>query len=195
MIYAQLTWVIVLFALGVSVARWWASRWVKVAAGALTVAAAFTVTADGSALVQHLVALQHAPSVALVLLAVLYCARKFFDAPLTGERDRLLAVVAVTAALFYPPALGVGYADPYALGYHPTFALAAAAVALPLWWFAPARVVAVWLTAALLVHGFGFGESENLWDYLFDPIVFVVAVAWTVRTVAGRLVALVSRLN
>jgi len=88
----------------------------------------------------------------------------------------------------YPAALGLGGIDPYVLGWtSPLVMLGAAAVA-----------------ALLIVRGNRFGyvllvagllwqldvlESENAWDYLVDPIYFLLSPFGIVRFVRPRLEA------
>jgi hypothetical protein len=91
-----------------------------------------------------------------------------------GRRALLLLIVLAAAAL-YPMALGWGSFDPYRLGYgSPWFlavllALAMAAIFLGL------SEIAYAVTLAVLAWGVGWYESNNLWDYLLDPLVAVYA--------------------
>lgn len=84
-------------------------------------------------------------------------------------------VLVVVSVVLYPTALGLTYFDLYAYGYYPIilgpilFVLFASAV-----WFG------LTLSAALLAMGFlafalGILESDNLWDYLIDPVVAAYA--------------------
>lgn len=81
----------------------------------------------------------------------------------------LAAALVLVALVFYPMSLGLTLADPYAHGFYPTV-LSALLFAFFFW-----AVLAGWyLSAALLALSFaGFAghwlESDNLWDYLFDP--------------------------
>lgn len=83
-------------------------------------------------------------------------------------------VLVVVALLFYPLSLGVAWIDPYAYGYYPSV-LSASLLAL----FMMAVFAGWWLIAGLMALAYlGFAghwlESDNLWDYLFDvPLVLV----------------------
>ncbi len=119
--------------------------------------------------------------VTLVLLGALFAARcgahRVF-AP--GEALLVAGLAALTGALFYPPALGLGPVDPYAWGYgEGSFTLAVGGVSAVAW-LAGRRVLALALVAALAAWRLGWLESSNLWDYLID-----------VPLAAGSLVALV----
>ena len=82
-------------------------------------------------------------------------------------------------------ALGLGSVDPYEWG----------------WQFSPLFVVMGVLTAWLLWRGYRFGlvlliagaafhlrllESTNYWDYLLDPVYFVVSIIATSRRLTSR---------
>jgi hypothetical protein len=81
-----------------------------------------------------------------------------------------LAIVVVSLVL-YPTALGLTYFDLYAFGYYPIilgpiiFVLFASSL-----WFG-LTLSAVLLAAGFLAFALGILESDNLWDYLLDPVV------------------------
>ena len=83
----------------------------------------------------------------------------------------------------YPAAVGLGGFDPYVLGWaSPVVVLAAAVVAVGLIWRGN-RFGYVLLVAGLLWQ-LDVLESENAWDYLVDPISFLLspfAIAGFVR--------------
>ncbi|MDR1888876.1 MAG: hypothetical protein LBQ81_05775 [Zoogloeaceae bacterium] len=90
----------------------------------------------------------------------------------TGQEARWLPLlIAVTALLFYPPALGLGMLDPYAWGYDAAALLPLTVGALA-WaaWLAGWRVSALALVLALAAWRLRLLESTNLWDYLLDPL-------------------------
>ncbi|MDA0272298.1 MAG: hypothetical protein O3C68_03485 [Proteobacteria bacterium] len=85
-----------------------------------------------------------------------------------------LALVAVSL-LLYPTALGLTYFDLYAFGYYPIilgpliFVFFAGAL-----WFG-FTLPAVLLSVGFIAFAFGILESDNLWDYLIDPVVAAYA--------------------
>lgn len=75
--------------------------------------------------------------------------------------------------IFYVLALGSGPLDPYAYGYQP-WAILAGLSAWVVWRsrFAPCLTLLLGLDLAIFaLHGIG---SDNLWDYLFDPVLMIV---------------------
>jgi len=110
-------------------------------------------------------------SITLLALSFWGLCHRLFDVLPVSKREltALLGVVAATALLLYPTALGWGDWDAYRLGWGS-------------WWFLLALLVlcgvSVWLglyvlpalvALALLAWSFGVMESGNLWDYLLDP--------------------------
>lgn len=95
--------------------------------------------------------------------------------------------IAMMALLLYPFALGWGQADTYRLGYdNPLFEwLLVALAGLALW--RRCYFVALWLGLALGAYLLKLFESHNLWDYLIDPLVSLVALGhlcvWVARSV------------
>jgi hypothetical protein len=95
----------------------------------------------------------------------------------------LAAGLVLTAAFFYPMSLGWGMTDPYAHGFYPTV-LSALLLTVFCWavlgrWYLSAALI------ALVFAGYAFDllESNNLWDYLFDPALVgaalvVLAARW-----------------
>ena len=130
--------------------------------------------ATGLALVAGIAPMLHgvfgAPSLTLLQLAVLQLAKQ--TASPFSQRPALFLVI--FGLLFYPTALGLGTFDPYALGYQPWMLLAAITpVAGALWW----RGQHVWLIIlAIDLAGYASGLFANLWDALFDPLLFLLAL-------------------
>lgn len=98
-----------------------------------------------------------------------------------GDRKRsdaeviLSLLVVLTAVVLYPTALGLSPFDLYAEGYRPTvlgplvFVLFALSVWFNLW------LPAVMLCGSMVGYYFGWLESDNLWDYLIDPVMTIYA--------------------
>ncbi len=93
-------------------------------------------------------------------------------------------IIILCGTFFYPAALGYGPLDPYAWGYINNihglsgsllFLLALFGLML----YALLRhysLLLICLVSALLAYVFGVLESHNLWDYLFDPVIFIYAL-------------------
>jgi hypothetical protein len=93
-----------------------------------------------------------------------------------SERSKGMWVVAITGLIFYPLSLGLSMFDPYAFGYSASglvaIALILAAVCAwrRLWWLALA------LSLSVIAHLAGILESDNFWDYLVDPLLWLYAL-------------------
>ncbi|WP_198266258.1 hypothetical protein [sulfur-oxidizing endosymbiont of Gigantopelta aegis] len=96
----------------------------------------------------------------------------------------LYSIIVLCGLFFYPTALGYGTIDPYAWGFintdHgrliPTLFII---VLTMLMWLALIKnnlLLLVCLTSATLAYQLGVLESHNLWDYLFDPGLFIYAL-------------------
>ena len=84
-------------------------------------------------------------------------------------------MIAVAALGLYPMALGIGYSDPYRLGYgNPWFM--GGLLLLSLACFRRLKVAALAIALAVLAWGVGWYESNNLWDYLLDPFLSIYAI-------------------
>ena len=125
-----------------------------------------------------------------ITLVALACFALFRDAlPSFGDSEKTPVVVAVLAAavLLYPMALGLGDWDPYRLGWgHPGMWTSLLALVVVCWlngW----RLLPALVALALLAWAAGLLESGNLWDYLLDPWLVVVACINCVKAVATRL--------
>jgi hypothetical protein len=111
-------------------------------------------------------------------LAARTVGRRLFD-----RRDlfAVLALVLGGALFLYPMTLGLTLYDPYRLGFRSEgFLIILALLALSAWLFRYRLLPAV-LCAAVVAFGLQLGESQNLWDYLFDPFLSIFAVAWIAR--------------
>jgi len=90
-------------------------------------------------------------------------------------------VLVVVSVVLYPTALGLTYFDLYAYGYYPIilgpilFVLFASAV-----WFG-LTLSAVLLAMGFLAFALGILESDNLWDYLIDPVVAAYAFYMVIK--------------
>ena len=143
--------------------------------------------ATGLALVAGIAPMMHgtfgAPSLTLLQLALLQLASKT-PSPF-GQRSAI--GLFIFGLLFYPTALGLGAFDPYALGYQPWMLLAALIpIAGALWW----RRQNTWLIIlALDLAGYASGLFANLWDALFDPLLFILALIISGRSLTLLIIA------
>lgn len=128
----------------------------------------------------HLHAYTGALSLTSLGLLVHYLGRRWYRQELfqEGERTRLGWLLAGTALVLYPLALGLGSWDPYALGFNgPGLALLLGLLAALMQWRGQSRLA--WLLLAVLwAWGLGLGPSDNLWDYLLDAWLGLGALTW-----------------
>ena len=124
-------------------------------------------------------------SLVLLLMAVW---RKLAGAPITpspcggglgwgNERDNyvFLFFISLAALFLYPMALGIGYFDPYKLGYGGPWLLGGLLL-LALACFRRFPLIALAIALAVFAWGVGWYESGNLWDYLLDPLLAIYAI-------------------
>ena len=119
------------------------------------------------------------PFTGLIAAAVLEAE---FRRKLLSGRDWTTAWVfgAVAGLGLYPLALGWGSLDPYEWGwsFSPLFAASAVLTAFLLW---KQNRFGLLLLLAVLAYHLGLLESANYWDYLLDPVywlVSIVALGW-----------------
>jgi len=100
----------------------------------------------------------------------------FFKIRLLDDKSILTCwIFSLTAgAVLYPMALGLGQMDPYAAGWGFSW-LFVLAFSVTVVLLALKNRFAVVLMAAILAYNLRLLESTNLWDYLVDPLLVVVA--------------------
>lgn len=86
-------------------------------------------------------------------------------------KRRLILWVAMVA--FYIFALGSGAFDPYAYGYQPWIILLGLS-AWVAWRSRDAQCLTVLLGLDLAIYALHGITSDNLWDYLFDPVLMII---------------------
>jgi hypothetical protein len=104
-----------------------------------------------------------------------------------------LMLLVLTVGLFlYPFSLGFTYFDPYALGYSSkTFLAFFFAAALTAWYFNFHFLVIV-IVLDISAYLAGVYESNNIWDYLIDPILTLFALFWIIIWMINYLVRYLS---
>jgi hypothetical protein len=105
-----------------------------------------------------------------------------------GARERMVltAAVLVLGGCLYPLALGAGHLDPYALGYGSYALVSLLLAAVLLAWHARMYALVACVLAGTVAYLAGLLESDNLWDYLVDPLLVSYAAAvWTGRARAA----------
>jgi hypothetical protein len=101
--------------------------------------------------------------------------------PLVNVTDRwALLLVLIDLMLFFVLAMGVSAFDPYRVGFTQPYAVVIvtvvfAAVSLLLRYYH----TAITMVIALFAYALNLLPSDNLWDYLFDPILLLVVLTQT----------------
>jgi hypothetical protein len=94
----------------------------------------------------------------------------------SGERRALLLFAAVTSLVLYGSTLGYLPLDVYRTGFSPWAPVALAVVAIAV---APrSRSIAITALIALIAYDLPLYRSVNLFDYVVDPIVGIIALVW-----------------
>ncbi|WP_045835420.1 hypothetical protein [Hyphomicrobium sp. 99] len=88
-------------------------------------------------------------------------------------------MLAVAGLVLYPAAVGFFNYDTYVLGYSGYLLPIGIAFVLGYAIYRGYFIVALALNAAILSFLFGAGQSLNLWDYVVDPVAWIIAtVTW-----------------
>lgn len=117
-------------------------------------------------------------SLPLLALMATVVGRRVFGAELLGKNGRHASTWfgVVSGGVLYPMAMGLGSADPYEAGWSFSwlFVGTGALAALLLW---RGNRFGLVLFSAIGAWHLGLLESDNYWDYLVDPVSFVVSLA------------------
>ncbi len=122
-------------------------------------------------------------SITSLVLLMLFILRPMLGWHSSGTRaDFTLQILITVAALgLYPMALGLGYFDPYRLGYGNLWFLSVLLVVALAACFRQLPLVALCIALAVLAWDIGWYESSNLWDYLLDPLLSIYAISAVMR--------------
>ena len=117
-------------------------------------------------------------SVTLVALAGFFFVQRFWGLGAFSAHDRaaLWLSAGLMAAFLYPLALGWGDWDAYRTGWGSWGLWAALLVLALLCWLKGLRLLPLLLALSLLAWSANLMESRNLWDYLLDP--WLAIMAW-----------------
>lgn len=122
-------------------------------------------------------------SMTLVALACLGVCQRLFGMPAVVRRERMAlnGAIAFAALLLYPAALGWGDWDAYRLGWGSLGMLGTLLALSLVFWVMGLRLLPALVGLALLAWVAGLMESGNLWDYLMDPWLAILAVIQCMR--------------
>lgn len=92
------------------------------------------------------------------------------------QKFAINGLIAVTALVFYPLALGFGPFDPYRPGYGSLWFLSGLLMLALVAWAVRFHLISICIALAVMAHATAWHESTNLWDYLLDPLVSIYAL-------------------
>ena len=104
-----------------------------------------------------------------------------------SDRDRATILFAAAGAglVLYPLSSGLMMLDVYSLGFHSTaLMLGLAVLAVIGWYLQPGAAVIVPL--GVIAFNLGLLASNNVWDYLLDPMLTLFAWGWVLIVVTKR---------
>lgn len=93
-----------------------------------------------------------------------------------SEMDVITVVALAGATILYPMALGLGYFDPYALGYGSLYFVGVLFVLALAAWYGRRYFLTLCIALAVIAHAHELLDSRNLWDYLIDPLLVLYAL-------------------
>ena len=119
-------------------------------------------------------------SITALLFYIAFILQQHFSWQLYRPAELVLLrrLLAVTALLLYPLALGLSRFDSYSLGYANLWFLAILFIMALLFWWRRYYFLATSITVSVVAWSLQLLESGNLWDYLLDPV-FVVLLLLT----------------
>lgn len=118
----------------------------------------------------------------LAWLGFVACRTLLSDKPARSNAEMVMAIVIVIAAVvLYPTALGFTMFDAYASGYHPNVLAPLIFILFSFClWFGQWLPMTI-LATVLATYQMSWLESDNLWDYVIDPVIVIYAVSILVK--------------
>jgi hypothetical protein len=89
----------------------------------------------------------------------------------------LQVFAAVGGSVLYPFTLGLGPLDPYRLGYADPRLMGAILLVAIGAWLLRLHALTLCVALAVLAYAAGWYESNNLWDYLLDPLLWIFGLS------------------
>ena len=98
------------------------------------------------------------------------------------EVGKVMRGITIIGLLFYPLSLGLSSFDPYSTGYSASILIVLTVVLLVYGMRKGYLVLSASMLLALWAYLLGLMESNNLFDYLLDPLLFLYAAGFTCVT-------------
>lgn len=164
---------------------------VRLAAGMIAVLAALVLGISSRSIFAWTVSAVERPSFpGFILLSVLAVSA------VTGLRVTKIpefrfatAVLAFSGSVLYPAATGFLNKDAYIIGYSGYILPMCTAVVIGIALYRGYLVSAFALNVGIASFLLGFGVSRNLWDYLMDPVAWIIGCGTWIAIASGLLMA------
>jgi hypothetical protein len=103
------------------------------------------------------------------------------------EVGKVMLGITVIGLVFYPLSLGLTSFDPYSTGYSASILIVLTVILLVYGMRKGYLVLSASMLLALWAYLLGLMESDNLFDYLLDPMLFLYAAGFTCVTLLRNL--------
>jgi hypothetical protein len=167
------------------------SSMTRAATGIAALLATLCVTITARSLFGWTVSAVERPSLpGFVLLVALAISATTGRRIATSAEYRFVTMLLVVAGLvLYPGATGFRDYDTYTVGYSGYFLPAAVALIIAYAIFRGYLLTAVVLNVAIAAFLLGIGESHNFWDYIIDPVAWIIGCGTWIAIAIGFLIA------
>jgi hypothetical protein len=125
-------------------------------------------------------------SIMTMILLAGFIIRKLTGFSLTGFNTRLhiYLLIFIAGLLLFPATLGLTQFDPYSLGYRFELSLFLLVLSI-LYWILQQRQLAIILLIIVAANETGILSSNNTWDYLIDPLLWIASPVMLVAMYIG----------
>ena len=119
-------------------------------------------------------------SITSMILLACFIATAYSGRPYIQDRDmgQLGALVILSALIVYPFGLGLGPWDSYALGYGNLWLYSALLIIVLYCYIRLHLLLMTILLAGCIAYLLSLLASQNLWDYLIDPLLVFYTAGW-----------------
>ncbi len=164
------------------------SLWMRLAGMLLCLTAVF-IPVRGLVLFEYYAGIAGEASITLLLLlscGLIYQVSGVRILP-GADCSAIFCALAVASLVLYPAAIGLVPADIYRFGYQPTVLLLVLMALALCAWISKRNMSAFAVLIAVAAFDLHLLESDNLWDYLTDPLATLWAWGWILAGLCARL--------
>lgn len=129
------------------------------------------------------------PSIMTCLLITSYLIGQYTNIKLTPNNDFkfMMLAYAIIGMAFYPFAMGISLVDPYGWGYGSIWMAVAMLVSCTFLIWKKLSVACLLVTLCVIAYLLQALESQNLWDYVIDPMLWAYAMVCSMGTLFASL--------